>query len=169
MWHYICMLLGIKPGLYVYRCFTSARAKLETDLFSPIKPTVSCVTHQVLKLFCRMTEAVTHYGESIKAIMNEELGDGIMSAIDMYATVGRSQLLSFCQALTQCAPQAASIATPEPRTKLCQVLDLLSTFRAPLSCTCLHHLLLQVDVIKGKTGENRLVITLNGKVRFSIC
>ena len=38
-------------------------------------------------LICRMTEAVTHYGESIKAIMNEELGDGIMSAIDMYATV----------------------------------------------------------------------------------
>lgn len=38
-----------------------------------------------------MTEAVTHYGESIKAIMNEELGDGIMSAIDMYATV-RGQL-----------------------------------------------------------------------------
>ena len=36
-----------------------------------------------------MTEAVTHYGESIKAIMNEELGDGIMSAIDMYATVRR--------------------------------------------------------------------------------
>lgn len=54
----------------------------------------------------RMTEAVQHYGESIKAIMNEELGDGIMSAIDMYATI---------------------------------------------------------DVIKGKTGENRLVITLNGK------
>lgn len=54
----------------------------------------------------RMTEAVTHYGESIKSIMNEELGDGIMSAIDMYATV---------------------------------------------------------DVIKGKGGENRLVITLNGK------
>ena len=39
-----------------------------------------------------MTEAVTHYGESIKAIMNEELGDGIMSAIDMYATVrGQSE------------------------------------------------------------------------------
>ncbi|KAA6424890.1 MAG: Cyanate hydratase [Trebouxia sp. A1-2] len=54
----------------------------------------------------RMTEAVTHYGESIKAIMNEELGDGIMSAIDMYATI---------------------------------------------------------DVIKGKAGENRLVISLNGK------
>ena len=34
-----------------------------------------------------MTEAVTHYGESIKPIMTEEVGDGIMSAIDMYATV----------------------------------------------------------------------------------
>ncbi|KAK9812891.1 hypothetical protein WJX72_005312 [[Myrmecia] bisecta] len=32
----------------------------------------------------RMTEAVLHYGEAIKAILNEECGDGIMSAIDMY-------------------------------------------------------------------------------------
>ncbi|KAK9832326.1 hypothetical protein WJX74_006380 [Apatococcus lobatus] len=54
----------------------------------------------------RTTEAVLHYAEAIKAIMNEELGDGIMSAIDMFATV---------------------------------------------------------DKIKGKTGEDRLVITLNGK------
>jgi cyanate lyase len=35
----------------------------------------------------RTTEAVLHYGESIKAVMNEELGDGIMSAIDMFATL----------------------------------------------------------------------------------
>jgi len=35
----------------------------------------------------RLTEAVMHYGEAIKAIMNEELGDGIMSAIDMYSDV----------------------------------------------------------------------------------
>lgn len=35
----------------------------------------------------RLTEAVLHYGESIKAVMNEELGDGIMSAIDMYSDV----------------------------------------------------------------------------------
>ena len=48
------------------------------DMHSGFTPLHSC---------CRMTEAVTHYGESIKAIMNEELGDGIMSAIDMYATV----------------------------------------------------------------------------------
>ena len=52
-------------------------------------------------------QAVLHYGEAIKAIMNEELGDGIMSAIDMFATI---------------------------------------------------------DKIKGKTGEDRIVITLNGKV-----
>eukprot|EP00891_Asterochloris_glomerata_P004668 jgi/Astpho2/4668/Aster-00232 len=52
------------------------------------------------------TEAVLHYGEAIKAIMNEECGDGIMSAIDMYATI---------------------------------------------------------DVIQGKQGEKRLVISLNGK------
>lgn len=37
----------------------------------------------------RMTEAVHHYGEAIKAILNEEFGDGIMSAINMYATVER--------------------------------------------------------------------------------
>jgi len=35
----------------------------------------------------RMHEAVMHYGEAIKAIMNEEVGDGIMSAIDMYFNV----------------------------------------------------------------------------------
>ena len=30
-------------------------------------------------------QAVLHYGEAVKAVMNEELGDGIMSAIDMFA------------------------------------------------------------------------------------
>lgn len=54
----------------------------------------------------RLTEAVLHYGESIKAVMNEELGDGIMSAIDMYA---------------------------------------------------------DVKIIKGKQGEDRVCLTLNGK------
>ena len=32
----------------------------------------------------RTYEAVTHYGEAIKRIINEECGDGIMSAIDFY-------------------------------------------------------------------------------------
>lgn len=37
----------------------------------------------------RLHEAVSLYGEAIKSIMNEEFGDGIMSAIDMYATVAK--------------------------------------------------------------------------------
>ncbi|KAJ3032170.1 UNVERIFIED_CONTAM: hypothetical protein HDU68_000009 [Siphonaria sp. JEL0065] len=35
----------------------------------------------------RLNEAVFHYGNSIKAIINEKCGDGIMSAIDMYSRV----------------------------------------------------------------------------------
>ena len=31
----------------------------------------------------RMTEAVLHYGEAIKAIMNEELGDGTFAMINL--------------------------------------------------------------------------------------
>ncbi|PRW33314.1 cyanate hydratase [Chlorella sorokiniana] len=54
----------------------------------------------------RMLEAVHHYGEALKAIINEQFGDGIMSAIDFYCTV---------------------------------------------------------DKIKGKHGEDRAVITFNGK------
>ncbi|GAB5037032.1 cyanate hydratase [Nannochloropsis oceanica] len=38
-------------------------------------------------LIYRLEEAVLHYGMGIKAIVNEKFGDGIMSAIDMYATV----------------------------------------------------------------------------------
>lgn len=36
----------------------------------------------------RMYEAVTHYGQAIKSIVNEQFGDGIMSAIDFYCDVG---------------------------------------------------------------------------------
>jgi cyanate lyase len=37
----------------------------------------------------RLYEAITHGGESIKAIINEEFGDGIMSAIGFYATIDK--------------------------------------------------------------------------------
>lgn len=37
----------------------------------------------------RMTEVCCHYGESILDIMNEQFGDGIMSAIDFKLTVGK--------------------------------------------------------------------------------
>lgn len=36
----------------------------------------------------RTYEAITHYGEAIKALINEKCGDGIMSAIDFYLDVG---------------------------------------------------------------------------------
>ena len=36
----------------------------------------------------RTYEAVTHNGEAIKSIINEQCGDGIMSAIDFYMDVG---------------------------------------------------------------------------------
>lgn len=39
----------------------------------------------------RTYEAITHYGEAIKALINEKFGDGIMSAIDFYLTVGETK------------------------------------------------------------------------------
>jgi len=42
----------------------------------------------------RTYEAVTHYGEAIKRIINEQCGDGIMSAIDFYADVGVSAVVA---------------------------------------------------------------------------
>merc|ERR1712100_556518 len=36
----------------------------------------------------RTYEAITHYGQAIKLLINEKFGDGIMSAIDFYMTVG---------------------------------------------------------------------------------
>ena len=39
----------------------------------------------------RTYEAITHYGKAIKAIINEQCGDGIMSAIDFYLDVGTTQ------------------------------------------------------------------------------
>ncbi|KAL4190479.1 hypothetical protein AMTRI_Chr07g75850 [Amborella trichopoda] len=35
----------------------------------------------------RFNEAVMHFGESIKDIINEDFGDGIMSAIDFYCSI----------------------------------------------------------------------------------
>ncbi|KAH9681869.1 Cyanate hydratase [Citrus sinensis] len=37
----------------------------------------------------RLNEAVMHFGESIKEIINEEFGDGITSAIDFYCSVDK--------------------------------------------------------------------------------
>ena len=39
----------------------------------------------------RTYEAITHYGEAIKLLINEQCGDGIMSAIDFYCDVGTTR------------------------------------------------------------------------------
>ncbi|KAG2727832.1 hypothetical protein I3760_01G177600 [Carya illinoinensis] len=39
----------------------------------------------------RLNEAVMHFGESIKEIINEEFGDGIMSAIDFFCSVDKAK------------------------------------------------------------------------------
>jgi len=57
-------------------------------------------------LIYRLVEAMQHYGCSIKSLVNEKKGDGIISAIDLF---------------------------------------------------------MDLDVVKGKSGEDRVVITLNGK------
>merc|ERR1719343_136243 len=36
----------------------------------------------------RTYEAITHYGQAIKMLINEQCGDGIMSAIDFFLDVG---------------------------------------------------------------------------------
>lgn len=57
-------------------------------------------------LIYRLVECMQHYGQSVKAIVNEKKGDGIISAIDLF---------------------------------------------------------MDVDMVKGKLGEDRIVVTLNGK------
>lgn len=37
----------------------------------------------------RLNEAIMHFGESIKEIINEDFGDGIMSAIDFFCSVDK--------------------------------------------------------------------------------
>jgi cyanate lyase len=39
-------------------------------------------------LIFRLVEAMQHYGEGIKSIVNEKKGDGIISAIDLFMDVG---------------------------------------------------------------------------------
>jgi len=67
------------PGL-------SADDVLEMQTFFPMR----AFDDQIIKEphVYRTYEAVTHYGEAMKSIINEQCGDGIMSAIDFYCDVG---------------------------------------------------------------------------------
>ena len=97
--------LGVTNG-YVAQLF-HAQAQLPADMADQLAELVPGMTKELLKEMqkCpmrsydptliqepnvyRMTEICMHYGESIKAIMNEKFGDGIMSAIDFKLTVDK--------------------------------------------------------------------------------
>jgi hypothetical protein len=122
----------------------------------------------------RLYEAITHGGESLKAIINEEFGDGIMSAIGFYATVdkvGRRWLKALggtqarwpaCSAahtlcmMCQCAGRP-SVAAERGRPGAVRSVGVLSqaTFPTPPSLFC--------KQVQGSEGEERVVITFNGK------
>ncbi|KAK6929738.1 Cyanate lyase, C-terminal [Dillenia turbinata] len=56
-----------------------------------MKPPFRCYDPNLIQepAIYRLNEAVMHFGESIKEIINEEFGDGIMSAIDFYCSVDK--------------------------------------------------------------------------------
>jgi cyanate lyase len=60
------------------------------DLQDMQKPPMRSWDDEILKEpnVYRTYEAITHYGQAIKNIINEQCGDGIMSAIDFYLDVG---------------------------------------------------------------------------------
>lgn len=80
----------------------------QSDLEEMGKPLIRSYNKKIIQdpTVYRLTEAVLHNGVSIKSLIDEEFGDGIMSAIDVFITV---------------------------------------------------------DKVKGKSGEDRVVLTLNGK------
>ncbi|KAK4765891.1 hypothetical protein SAY87_007533 [Trapa incisa] len=70
----------------------SALPQLSEDLVEEMmKPPMRSYDHDLIQepTVYRLNEAVMHFGESIKEIINEEFGDGIMSAIDFYCSVDK--------------------------------------------------------------------------------
>ena len=87
------ILLGqarLTPGTAVK--LQSALPELTTDDLQAMQNTfpMRAFDDEILKEpnVYRTYEAITHYGEAIKSLINEQCGDGIMSAIDFYLDVG---------------------------------------------------------------------------------
>jgi cyanate lyase len=101
----LAVALGLTNS-YVAQLF-HAQAQLQPEYKKKLAKVVPGLTQELLGEMCkcpmrsydpaliqepnvyRMTEICLHYGESIKAIMNEKFGDGIMSAIDFRLTVDK--------------------------------------------------------------------------------
>ena len=87
------ILLGqarLTPGTAIK--LQSALPELTTDDLQAMQNTfpMRAFDDEILKEpnVYRTYEAITHYGEAIKSLINEQCGDGIMSAIDFYLDVG---------------------------------------------------------------------------------
>lgn len=74
------------------RVLRAALPELTDDLIvEMMKPPLRSYDPNIIQdpTIYRLNEAVMHNGESIKEIINEEFGDGIMSAIDFYCSVNK--------------------------------------------------------------------------------
>lgn len=97
--------LGVTNTYAAQLCLGQAKLSGETaKLFAAALPSLDaedlkdmqqsfpmrCFDDEILKepSVYRTYEALTHYGEAIKSIINEQCGDGIMSAIDFYCDIG---------------------------------------------------------------------------------
>lgn len=101
-------------------------------------------------------QAVHHYGEALKAIINEKFGDGIMSGAGMKGNGGRA--LRVPGAARRCACPGRGGCTP-PCHGPSMPLPAPTPAPAAIDFYC------TVDKVKGKHGEDRAVITFNGEPR----
>ncbi|KAK9058411.1 hypothetical protein SSX86_023253 [Deinandra increscens subsp. villosa] len=69
----------------------SVPALTETHIHQMMEPPLRSYDPSIVQdpTIYRLNEAVMHFGESIKEIINEEFGDGIMSAIDFFCSVDK--------------------------------------------------------------------------------
>lgn len=95
----------------------------------------------------RLYEAITHAGPAIKAIINEEFGDGIMSAINFFCS---GKEWRACE--LQCCHCGGSAIQQCCRTCVRSQASLL----LPLSAA-------PVDKAVGADGQPRVVLSFNGK------
>ncbi|XP_027118866.1 cyanate hydratase isoform X2 [Coffea arabica] len=79
-------------NVYVAQLF-KRQAQLKPDTVPKLRASLPELPEELIQEMMRpplrLNEAVMHFGESIKEIINEEFGDGIMSAIDFYCSVDK--------------------------------------------------------------------------------
>ena len=147
-------------------------------------PSRLCSCNSLLKRAACTLQAVLHYGEAIKAVMNEELGDGcvpvpaLSACVFMFAAL---ESLSTCTVATRaallghrldshahaCCCACGHKATAEQRVLVAHAEDSSWSCRCvfcalPRSIMSAIDMFATLDVIEGKQGEKRVCISLNG-------